>query len=320
MRADRLLSILFELQVRGGLTAGALAQRFDVSLRTVYRDLEALAATGVPVYAERGPGGGIRLVDGYRTRLTGLSQPEVESLMLVGLSAAAADLGLADHAASARLKLLAALPARSTEAALRVGERFHLDAVDWYRRAARPAFLGDVSRAVWNGSRLSLDYESWEARGTRVVEPLGLVLKAGAWYLVARAGRTTRIHRVDSIRAAVVLDETFERPRGFDLAAYWQAEVARFEASLRRATATLRVGPAALSRIDRLGSDIADAVRAAPVDARGGRVAAVPIESVEHAAQSLLAFADGIEVLKPVALRRRIATLAARTVALYATG
>lgn len=318
MRADRLLSILIELQIKGLLTAEELARRFGVSRRTIYRDIDALEATGIPLYAERGPGGGIRLVDGYRTRLTGLSQPEVEALMLVGLAGPAADLGLAEHAASARLKLLAALPAASTDAALRVGERFHLDPVDWYRRALRPPSLASVSRAVWAGQRLSIDYESWEARGVRRVDPLGLVLKAGAWYLVARSGRSIRIYRVDRMRAATLLDDGFARPRHFDLAAHWQAEVARFEAGLRRGSATLRVSPRALSRIEELGADIAERVRQAVPDAAGRRTTVVPIESVDHAAPRLMAFADLVEVLKPLRLRRRIATLAERVATLYA--
>ncbi len=318
MRADRLLSLLIEIQTRGLATAESLARRFGVSRRTIYRDVDALATIGVPVYAEHGPGGGFRLVDGYRTRLTGLSHGEIEALMLVGLAAPAADLGLAEHAASARLKLLAALPPGATEAALRTGERFHLDPVDWYRRAPPPPWLQVVSRAVRDGRRLSLDYASWDARGHRLVDPLGLVMKAGGWYLVARSRGTLRIYRVDQIRDVRVLDDGFPWPRGFDLARHWQAEVARFEASLRRAKATLRVSPAALSRLEELGSDIAEPVRAAIADAHGRRVATVPIESIGHIAPRLLAFADRIEVLKPAALRRAVATLAARVTAMYA--
>ena len=317
MRADRLLSLLIELQVRGHATAAELARRFDVSIRTIYRDVDALGAVGIPVYAERGPGGGIRVMDGYRTRLTGMSQPEIEALLLVGLAAPAADLGLAGHAASARLKLLAALPPGSTDAALRVGERFHLDPLDWYRRTAPPPLLVAVSQAVWRGRRLSIDYESWRTRRRRTVDPLGLVMKAGAWYLVARSGANVGIFRVAGIRDATMLDDDIVRPVRFDLAAHWNAEVARFEASLRSASATLRVTPGALSRIAELGADISEPILAAPPTASGDRIAVVPIESVDHAAPRLLGFADRIEVLKPAKLRRRIATLAARVGALY---
>jgi predicted DNA-binding transcriptional regulator YafY len=317
MRADRLLSLLIELQIKGLTTAEALARRFEVSRRTIYRDVDALSMIGIPVYADRGPGGGIRLVDGYRTRLTGMSQSETEALMLVGLAAPAADLGLAEHAASARLKLLAALPPGSTDAALRVGERFYLDPVDWYRRATPPPLLALVSRSVWRGQRLSMDYESWEARRRHTVDPLGLVMKAGAWYMVARSAAKIRIYRVDKIREATMLDGSFAWPRGFNLAAHWQSEVARFEASLRVERATLRVAPQALSRIAELGADISEAILDSTPDASGHRVAVVPIESIDHAAPRLLAFYDRIEVLKPARLRNRIATLAARVTALY---
>ena len=317
MRADRLLSILIELQVKGLANAETLATRFAVSRRTIYRDVDALGAIGVPVYAEHGPGGGFRLVDGYRTRLTGLSHPEIEALMLVGLAAPAADLGVAEHAASARLKLLAALPTGSTAAALRVGERFHLDPVDWYRRTTPPPLLPVISRSVWDGTRLAIDYESWETRRRRIVDPLGLVMKAGVWYLVARSKSHTHIYRVDKVRSLEALSEPFAWPRHFDLAAFWHAEVARFEAGLRKGFATLLVAEAALARIDELGADIAEKVRAAVPDAQGRRVAVVPIEGIAYAAARLLAFADRIEVLKPAALRRRIADLAKRVTTLY---
>lgn len=317
MRADRLLALLIELQIHGLTTAETLARCFAVSRRTIYRDVDALGAIGIPVYAERGPGGGIRVVDGYRTRLTGMSQPEVEAMLLVGLAAPAADLGLAEHAASARLKMLAALPPESTEAALRVGERFHLDPVDWYRRAAPPASLPQVSQGVWRARRLSMDYQSWRSRRRRTVDPLGLVMKASAWYLVARSSSGIGIYRVDQIRDAMLLDEPVVRPRGFDLASHWKDEVARFEAGLRVGRATLRVTPKAMSRIAELGADIEEAVRAATPDRRGDRVAQVPFESVEHAAPRLLAFGVGIEVLEPARLRVRVAALAADVGDLY---
>lgn len=317
MRANRLLSILMELQVKGRVTAQALSAQFEVSRRTIYRDVEELSASGIPVYAEKGPGGGFRLVDGYRTRLTGLSQPEVEALLLVGLAGPAADLGLGAQAASARLKLLAALPPQATDAALRVGDRFHLDPVEWYRRKAQPAALADVSRAVWEGRRLTIDYESWKGRHVRDVSPYGLVMKGGTWYLIAASRRRPAIHRVDQIRAAIVLEEAVVRPRDFDLATYWQAEVARFEASLRRAKATIRVDEDALRRIDQLGADIAESVRATSPDGTGRRTTEIDIESVGHAAGVLLGFADGIEVLKPMALRHELATRAARVIRLY---
>ena len=317
MRTNRLLSILTTLQVHGRVTAHDLAERFGVSRRTIYRDVEELSASGVPVYAEHGPGGGFQLLEGYRTRLTGLSTSEAEALMLVGLSGPAAALGMSEQAASVRLKLLAALPSESTDAALRVGERFHLDPLDWYRRAPTPGFLEIVSKAVWQARRLSVEYRSWSAVLHRILDPLGLVQKAGAWYLVARSSKGIRTYRVDKLRDALILDQGFERPRRFDLARHWVDEVSRFEASLRRHTATLRVAPSALSRIDALGADISEAIDAAPPHADGWRTAQVPIESIDHAAALLLGFADEIVAIAPAALGRLIAKRAARVVALY---
>jgi len=317
MRASRLLSILIELQVKGRMSAEALAAQFEVSKRTIYRDVDALSASGVPVYADRGPGGGFQLLDGYRTRLTGLSQPEVEALLLVGLSGPAADLGVAEHAASARLKLLAALPPEATDAALRVGDRFHLDAVDWYRRASQPACLAIVSRAVWEGRRLTIDYESWTARRPKTVDPYGLVMKAGTWYLVAGTSRRIAIHRVDQIHAASLEDAAVVRPRDFDLARHWQAEVERFEAALERDVATIRVGEAAMSRIQRLGPTGEDRVRAATPDAAGWRTATVPIEGIEHAALLMLGFGPEVEVVAPAALAERVRALATAVRRIY---
>ncbi|MGH6927514.1 MAG: helix-turn-helix transcriptional regulator, partial [Dongiaceae bacterium] len=273
MRANRLLSTLILLQLRGRVTAQALADEFEVSVRTIYRDIDELSAAGVPVYADRGPGGGFQLLDGYRTRLTGLTAGEAETLLLVGLPGPAADLGLAEPLAMARLKLLAAVPPSAGKGAARIGERFHLDPVDWYRRAAPPQHLPAIAQAVWGERRLAIRYESWSATVQRKIDPLGLVLKAGAWYLVARAGRDIRIYKIAKVLALEVLDETFAYPARFDLASHWRRELKRFEAGLRKEQATLRVSPVALSRLDHLGADIAEPLRQARPDGKGWRQA-----------------------------------------------
>ena len=317
MRASRLLSIMITLQVRGRATAQELADRFEVSLRTIYRDVDELSAAGVPVHAERGPGGGFQLTAGYRTQLTGLSAAEGEALWLLGLPEAAAQLGLAGPAAGARMKLLAALPAGQGAGSLRVAERFHLDPLDWYRRAPPPPQLARVAQALWESRRIKVRYESWTSTTSCRLDPLGLVLKAGAWYLVARTGEKTRNYRVSNLLEVDLLDTFADRPAAFDLARYWRASVERFEASLRRESATLRIAASALSRLDRLGADIAEALLAAPADAKGRRRAVVPIESVAHAAGLLLGFGDEIEVIEPPTLRRELARRAAKVVRLY---
>jgi len=317
MRASRLLSTLILLQLRGRMTAQALAEEFEISVRSVYHDIDALSAAGVPVYADRGPGGGFNLLDGYRTRLTGLNPGEAETLLLAGLPGAAADLGLAQEAAAARLKLLAALPPDAGKGAARIGERFHLDPFGWYKRAVSPQHLPLIARCLWGEKRLSIGYEGWPPALRRKLDPLGLVLKAGAWYLVARVASSMRTYKVERILAIDALEESFAYPAKFELAAHWRAEIERYEKSLRRAEARLRVSPTALSALEGLGAGIADAVAAAPAGRDGWREAVVPIESIEHAARELVSFTDEIEVLAPAPLRQLLAERARRLLALY---
>src|SRR5499427_1436004 len=220
MQASRLLSILMLLQSRGRMSAFALARSLEVSVRTVYRDVDSLSAAGVPVYGDRGRSGGFQLRDGWRTQLTGLTTGEARALLMTGLPGPAKALGLGEAAASAHLKLLAALPADWRSDAERVGARFHLDPIDWFRGPSPADHLREVAEAVWSERRLRIRYESWTAVSDRVVEPLGLVLKGGAWYLVARHRREPRTYRVaanDRARAHVA---GCARPAKFDLAVF----------------------------------------------------------------------------------------------------
>src|SRR6476646_1398975 len=185
MRASRLVNVLLLLQTRSRMTAAELAEELEVSIRTIYRDVEALSESGVPIYAERGPHGGVRLVDGYRTRLTGLTDSEAEALFLSGLPGTAAELGLGTVVAAARLKVLAALPPELRSRATRLGERFHLDAPGWFQSAEATPFLQDLSASVWEDRRVVIQYDRGESIVERLLDPLGLVIKGGVWYLVA---------------------------------------------------------------------------------------------------------------------------------------
>ena len=311
MRASRLLSILMLLQLRERLTAEALAAEFEVSVRTIYRDIDRLAEAGVPVYADRGPGGGFRLVDGYRTRLTGLASDEVEAMFMIGLPGPAAALGMGPAASNAGRKMLAALPRASGDVAGRMGARFHLDPVDWYRDDAPLRQLPAIARAVLDQTPLAMIYDSWRGVRERVVEPLGLVLKAGAWYLVARSDGVARIYKVANILQHAVRDARFERPADFDLAAWWSAETARFEAGLRPGIAQLRATALGLKRLAQLGAFAQRAVTAAGApDDDGWSHVALPIETIDHAALTLLGIGPEIIVLEPEALRDRLRALA----------
>ncbi len=318
MRADRLLSILMMLHLHARTTASELAEQFEVSERTIYRDIEVLERSGVPILTDRGRSGGLRLMGGYQTRLTGLSSEEAEALPFAQIAIAASALGFGGTAEeAARLKVLAALPEFARERALRASERFHLDPAEWYQRPATPPCLKTLAAAVLADHAVAIDYESWKGRKLRVVEPLGLVLKAGAWYMVARNRDRYAIYRAESIHAIRILENRKVQRRNFHLARVWQQEVSRFEASLRRARATLRFHQSAMSRLSRLGADAAEVIRATKPDAEGWRTTSIWIESVPHAAGLLLGFDSDIEVLSPVTLRRELLMRAARVAALY---
>jgi predicted DNA-binding transcriptional regulator YafY len=310
MRASRLLSILILLQLRVRLTAEALAQEFEVSVRTIYRDIDELSAAGIPVYGDRGPGGGFQLLEGWRTKLTGLASDEAEAMFMIGLPEQAAELGLGQATARASSKLLAALPTALTGQAGRIAERFHLDPVDWYRTEAPATHLPTITRAVLDQRRIAMTYDSWKATRDWNVAPLGLVLKAGAWYLVADAQDSIRLFRVSNILKKTVLSESFERPADFDLAHYWSAELARFEAGLRPETALLKATALGLKRLSQLGTYAADAVRAAVASDAGTSVVQFPFENIDQAALALLGIGPEIEIMSPDALRTRIAELA----------
>jgi predicted DNA-binding transcriptional regulator YafY len=245
MRASRLLSVLLLLQNRGRMTAGELAAELEVSVRTVYRDIEGLSASGVPVYADRGRTGGYQLVGGYRTRLTGMTEEEAQSLALAGLPGAAVELGLGTVLAAAQLKLYAALPAEQRTRARRIDERFYLDVPGWHRGIESLPKLSQVADAVWRNSRINVRYERWDGTvAERVLEPLGVILKAGNWYLAARRegrDRTYRISRILELEPA----EEFERPADFDLVEYWREWSEQFERRIYPRIAVVRMSPRA---------------------------------------------------------------------------
>lgn len=311
MRASRLLSILMLLQSRGRLTAPALAAELEVSVRTVLRDMDQLSAAGVPVFAERGREGGFQLRPGWSTQLTGLTETEAQALFLAGLPSAATELGLGNASSSARLKVLASLPEALRAGAARVTARLHIDAMDWYRSAASPPHLQAVAHAVWQQRQLLLHYDGWTRTTQRVVRPLGLVLKAGVWYLVAlpEAEPAPRTYRLSSILTLTLLDQTFETPKDFDLARHWRASTQRFEQAIYRTTATLRASTLGLRLLKELSSAVAEAVTRtarADADAPQRSQVTVPIESLPHAARQFLGLGTEVEVLHPAELRQHM--------------
>jgi predicted DNA-binding transcriptional regulator YafY len=311
MRASRLLSILILLQLRGQLTAEYLAEEFEVSVRTIYRDIDALSAAGIPVYGDRGPGGGFQLLDGYRTKLTGLDPEEAEAMLLIGLPGAAQAMGLGNAAARARNKLLVALPGAGRDEANRIAARFHLDTSDWYRAARPTPFLAQVARAVLDRQLFAMTYQSWTAKRDWTVQPYGLVLKAGNWYLVANGHGKVRNFNVADILALNALTGRFDPPEEFDLATWWAESARAFETRLRPGTAKLRASPVGLQRLRLLGAFAGEAVaRAGPVDENGWRLVDLPLETIGSAAPALLGIGPEIDVIEPAALAAEIGRLA----------
>lgn len=302
MKSSRLIQVLLLLQSRGRLTADELATELEVSPRTIYRDIEALSAAGIPVYADRGPTGGYRLVDGYRTRLTGLTSSEAQSLFLAGLPGPAQELGLAEFAAAAQLKLLAALPTELRTKAEQIRRRFHLDTPTWFRGDEPTDHLATIADAVWEQRRVRMTYQRWGNQTVdREVDPYGLVLKAGTWYFVG-SGRTYRVSRVQSLQT---LPDTFERPADFDLARYWAEWSERFEARMYGERITVRMTRAGLDKTQYLLRGYqARVIR--QLDPQPGEEFGFPTESTRHAVADLLKFGADVEVLAPNELRHEL--------------
>ncbi len=319
MRAGRLLSILMLLQSRGRVSARDMAEELEVSVRTIYRDVDQLSGSGVPITVERGSAGGFELLDGWRTRLTGFTPSEAQAVFMAGAPGPAAELGLGDAAASAQLKLLAAMPPEWQADARRVSSRFHLDPAGWYQSPSRETHLPEVARAVWGERRLDIRYESWKGIVERRIEPLGLVMKAGQWYVVANAAGEPRTYKLSNIQGLKIRAETFKRPRRFDLARHWAASIARFEAGLYRGAAVIRVTAAGLKRLRELSAALAQAAdgSTAKPDKSGWARLTIPIESVDHAALELMRLGPECEAIEPKELRERIAGRAKKIAALY---
>ena len=320
MRASRLFSILTTLQARGLVTAPELAEACEVSVRTIYRDIDALAAAGVPVYADRGAEGGYRLLDGYRVRLNGLSQGEAEALFMAGLPGPAAALGLDAAMVAAQTKLMAALPEKLRPNASRMQQRFHLDAPGWFGASEEPKHLRAIAGAVLRENLIEIRYQSWKAEKRRRVAPLGLVLKGGSWYLAGLVDGSVRSYRVARVLDCAPLDQAFARPADFDLAAYWRASTERLEAELHPNEAKVRLSPFGLKLFGVLAHPYVKARMqlAERADVDGWRVAAIPVgKTVWHAASELLRLGTEVEVIEPRELREKMAELTGAMAARY---
>lgn len=320
MRASRLLSIQMLLETRGRMSATALAQALQVSVRTLHRDIDELSAAGVPVYAERGRSGGFQLLPGWKTTLTGLTPSEAEAVFLSGLGGAASDLGLGAQVESAQLKLMAALPAPWRGSARRISSRFHLDPIEWYREAEPLPHLPEIANAVWEERQLSIVYESWKRRAQQAVHPLGLVLKAGTWYLVAAREGKPRTYRIAGIQQAQVLADRSQRPRAFDLAGYWRDSVRRFEVDLYIGHADVAATAEGLVDLRGMNAAAARAVQGVQAPDKGRVRVRIPVEAAQQASGQLLRLAPQVQVLGPAPLLRALRSRLSAAVRLYGPG
>ena len=320
MRADRLLSLLMLLQSHGKMTARQLADELEVSERTIYRDIDALSLSGVPIYGEAGPDGGYALLDSYRTNLTGLTEHEVRALFMMSVPVPLADLGMGRELQAALRKLSAALPETMRQNERRTRKRFYLDSSWWHRAGEQVPFLQTIHQAVWQDCKINILHRlPIGVEVEQTVDPYGLVAKVGIWYLVCVAMNRTRVIRVAELVEVSLSEETFERSADFDLIAYWHDWCEVYERRQASFTASVRVAPGSLPELIRYFGE--SAVTRAQIrgsyDTDGWLHLDLLFSSLETARERILPFGRGVEVLQPWALRRSIQDYAEQIVSLY---
>ena len=304
MRASRLLTILMTLQSKGRVTASELAHDCQVSVRSIYRDIDTLSGLGIPVYSEQGVNGGYRLLDGYRTQLNGLSKSEAESLFLLGLSDPAEKLGLAPAMSEARLKLLAALPKHLRDDAERFHSCFLLDTPAWFTENEEVDHLPQLMSAAWNQQKIKVEYQSWRARDTRILEPYGLVLKSGAWYLVAKNVQKIKTFKVARIRQLTILEQVFEPDSQFNLSEYWQTSTADLEKALYPNTIQLKLTRKGLNLLHHFSSPyVRQHTQVEKTDEKDWAHVSLPSGKPDHAIIDILRLGPDAVVLEPESLR-----------------
>lgn len=318
MRADRLLSIMLNLQVHRRLTARELARRLEVSERTIHRDMEALSAAGVPVVAERGTGGGWMLMEGYRTNLTGLNEAETRTLFLLKPSQLLTDLGLNQASETAVIKLLAALPSLSRHSAEDARQRIHVDVTSWNRLEESVPHLHTLQEAIWQERKLFFTYgQDADCTVERLVDPLGLVAKGSVWYLVAAVEDGIRNYRVSRMQEVRMTDQPCVRPKDFDLANCWKQSSQKFRATLPRYQMTARVRPSIFPRL-RYAGRFAHVEQTGHTDEEGWIQVSLRFDVEEMACEYALSFGSQLEVLEPPALREKVIEMAGSVIAFYA--
>jgi predicted DNA-binding transcriptional regulator YafY len=320
MRADRLLSLLMLLQTRGQMSARDLADELEVSERTIYRDITALSASGVPVYASRGPGGGVRLIEEYRTTLTGLTPEETRALFTMSIPAPLVQLGMDEKFKGALLKLSASLPDTRRLDEERTRQRILLDSSWWFQSKQDVPCLEMIQQALFQNRRLKIKVRSdfFNTQFEQDAEPYGLVAKANIWYLVYGRGGTPHVTRVSQIGEAEITPGNFTRPPEFQLEAFWEKWCREYE-SQPPFWARVRVAPEALSMLAEYVGDRARGhlAQSQVPDADGWVMLELPFESFIAARSRLLGLGRAVEILEPETLRKSLLDFAEQIVGFY---
>lgn len=321
MRADRLLSLLMLLETRGKMTARHLAEELEVSERTIYRDIVALNTSGVPIYTEDGPGGGISLVESYSTDLTGLNSEEVRALAMLNIPEPLVKLGVGRELKAAMLKLSAALPITSRENETRTRQRIHLDASWWFEPEEPVPHLYTIQQALFQERNLHLIWREFRTNVAQVLSPYGLVAKSNTWYLVAGHQDHIRVLRVSKIIEAQMLEESFEYPQEFNLPAFWKYWCEDFKKNRPVFMVIARVSAELIAHLPRIFGEHTEDIlaQAGKADELGRILLTLPFESFESARTRILGLGQAIEVLEPLSLKMSVIDFAHQIENLYAS-
>ncbi|MBT2290825.1 YafY family transcriptional regulator [Paenibacillus albidus] len=315
MRADRLLSILLLLQNRGKMSSRELAQLLEVSERTVFRDMEALSASGIPVLAERGREGGWMLTEGYRTSLTGMKPQEIASLLLSADYSILSDLGIQKDYTAAVRKLEAVSSTDPGSVMSYLSQRIHVDGASWHPSDESYPFLSLLQEALWEDRKVSISYLRNGETVERLIEPLGLVAKRGVWYIVARSTEGLRTYRVSRMVRAEASRETFTRPEDFDLMRYWEESTRAFKSALPRYPARVLVKEEYLQAFTR--ERYVTVIATEPASKPGFVLAEAEFNTVESACRIVLSFGPQVRVISPQELIDSVTAAIHETFGLY---
>ncbi|WP_018708832.1 helix-turn-helix transcriptional regulator [Siminovitchia fordii] len=317
MRADRLMNIMILLQNRGKMTAKELANELEVSDRTILRDMDALSNAGIPIVSDRGKEGGWRLLDNFRSKLSGLNIDDIKSLFLFPSGKLLEDLGLNIQALDTRQKLLAAIPGTFRDEAQAIWERIHIDSSTWRQSKEKVHALKTVQQAVWESKKLKIFYEQADGeQKERLIEPLGLVAKGNRWYLVASRNGELRNYRVSRIHTAKVEDETFKRPLNFNLADYWEQSKKEFIQNLPQYDVQVEIHPAIIQRINFTGKFVQFIQRENPNEDKW-IPATLRFNDQQEAVEFILGFANKIRVISPEELSDKVVSAAMSVIEFY---